>query len=107
MRLKRYSRILFVTFCVGMAWYSWTSWSTAMPQYRNEALMVPTFLMYALAIPASLIVQVVSSGLEQIAPSGRLYAAHGYLDWILKTWAPLTIAGYWQWFVLVPRLLRR
>lgn len=104
---KRLAQVAFVVACGGLAWYAWASWSVALPQYKNEVLVVPTFLLYMLTLPASLVIQLISTGLTLILPIDRLDAGTGFLNWMFKTWMPLTIAGYWQWFTFVPRLLRR
>jgi len=104
--LTRLAQAFFIAACVGLAWYAWASWAEALPQYKNEALTIPTVLLYALTLPASLAVQMIYTGLALVTPIDRLDAGTAFLNWMFKTWGPLTIAGYLQWFVLVPRLVR-
>lgn len=103
---ERLAQALFIAICVGLAWYAWSSWSEALPQYKNEALTIPTVLLYALTIPASLVVQLLYTGLALVTPIDRLDAGTAFLNWMFKTWGPLTVVGYLQWFVFVPRLVR-
>lgn len=105
MRL-RFAQALFSAACVGVAWYAWSSWSDALPQYKNEALTIPTVLLYAVTFPASLAVQLIYTGLALVTSFDRLDAGTAFLNWMSRTWVPLTMAGYLQWFVLVPRLVR-
>jgi small-conductance mechanosensitive channel len=100
------AQALFIAACVGLAWYAWSSWSEALPQYRNEALTIPTLLLYALTFPASLGVQLLYTGLALVTPIDRLDVGTAFLTWVFKTWEPLTVFGYLQWFVFVPRLAR-
>jgi TRAP-type C4-dicarboxylate transport system permease small subunit len=102
----RLAQALFIAASVGIAWYAWSSWSDALPQYKNEALTIPTVLLYAVTLPASLAVQLIYTGLALVTPIDRLDAGTAFLNWMFKTWGPLTVAGYLQWFVLVPRLVR-
>lgn len=100
------ARTLFIAACVGVAYYAWSSWSEALPQYKNEALIIPTFTLYAVTFPVSFVVQLIYTGLALITSIDRLDAGTEFLNWMIKTWGPLTIAGYLQWFFLVPRLIR-
>jgi TRAP-type C4-dicarboxylate transport system permease small subunit len=103
---ERLAQALFIAVCVGLAWYAWSSWAEALPQYRNEALTIPTFLLYAMTLPGSLLVQLLYTGLALVIPVDRFDAGTAFLNWMLKTWGPLTVVGYLQWFVFVPRLAR-
>ena len=104
---RRVAQGIFVAACVGVAWYAWASWSEALPQYKVEALAIPTFLLYALTLPVSLLVQAVYTGLALVTPIDRLDMGTTFLSWLFRTWGPLTIAGYLQWFVILPWLWRR
>jgi small-conductance mechanosensitive channel len=99
-------RALFIAASVGLAWYAWSSWLEALPQYKNETLIIPTLLLYALTFPASLVVQLLYTGLALVTPIDQFDMGTTYLNWMLTTWGPLTFFGYLQWFVLVPRLIR-
>jgi TRAP-type C4-dicarboxylate transport system permease small subunit len=103
---KRLARALFIAVCVGLGWYAWSLWSEASSQYKNEALTIPTILLYVLTLPGSLLVQLIYSGLALVTPIDRLDAGTAFLNWMVKTWGPLTVVGYLQWFVFVPRLIR-
>jgi hypothetical protein len=103
---KRLVRTLFVTACAGLAWYAWSSWSEAPTQYKNEALTIPTLVLYAVTLPASLLVQLIYTVLALVTPIDRFDAGTAFLNWIFKTWWPLTTIGYLQWFVFVPRMVR-
>ena len=103
---ERLAQVLFIAVCVGLAWYAWSSWSEALPQYKNESLTIPTILLYAVTLPGSFLVQLIYTGLAFMTPIDRLDAGTAFLNWMFKTWGPLTVAGYLQWFVLVPRLVR-
>lgn len=103
---QRLAQALFIAVCVGLAWYAWSSWSAALPQYKNEALVVPTILLYAVTLPGSLLVQLVCTGLALVTPIDQLDVGTAFSNWIFKTWGPLTVVGYLQWFVFVPRLAR-
>lgn len=103
---ERLAQALFIAVCVGLAWYAWSSWSEALPKYKNEALTIPTILLYAVTLPASLLVQLLYTGLALVTPVDRLDAGTAFLNWMFKTWGPLTVVGYLQWFVFVPRLAR-
>jgi TRAP-type C4-dicarboxylate transport system permease small subunit len=102
----RLAQALFIAACIGVAWYAWSSWSDALPQYKNEALNIPTVLLYTVTLPASLAAQLIYTGLALVMPIDRLDAGTAFLNWMFKTWGPLTLAGYLQWFVLLPRLVR-
>lgn len=102
----RLAKALFIAAHVGVAWYAWSSWSDALPQYKNEALFISSILLYVVTLPASLAVQLIYTGLALVTPIDRLDAGTAFLTWMLMTWGPLTVAGYLQWFVLVPRLVR-
>jgi hypothetical protein len=103
----RLAQALFIAACVGVTWYAWSSWSDALPQYKNEALIIPTALLYTMTFPASLAVQLIYTGLALVTPIDRLSASPAFLTWMFMTWGPLAVAGYLQWFVLVPGLVRR
>lgn len=77
-----------------------------MPQYKNEALIKVTLMLYVLTLPLSLLVGLIYAGLVLVTPIDQLDAGTAFLTWMLVTWGPLTVAGYLQWFVLVPRLVR-
>lgn len=100
------ARVLFIAAHVAVAWYAWSSWLDALPQYKNEALFISSILLYAVTLPASLVVQLIYAGLAMVTPIDRFDAGTAFLTWMLMTWGPLTVAGYLQWFVLVPRLVR-
>lgn len=102
---KRSVQALFVAACVTVDWYAWSSWSDALPQYRNEALIIPTVLLYAVTFPAGLVFQLIYTALAQITPIGQLNAGTAFWSWMLATWVPLTAIGFLQWFFLVPRLV--
>jgi small-conductance mechanosensitive channel len=103
---KQLVRTLFITACAGLAWYAWSSWSEAPPQYKNEALIIPTLVLYAVTLPASLLVQLIYTALALILPIDRFDVGTAFLNWMFKTWCPLTIIGYLQWFVFVPHMVR-
>jgi putative Mn2+ efflux pump MntP len=103
---KRLAQALFIGVCVGLVWQAWSSWSEALPQYKNEALTSPTVLLYAVTLPGSLLVQLVYTGLALVTSIDRLDVGTAFLNWMFKTWGPLTVVGYLQWFVFVPRLTR-
>jgi Na+/H+-dicarboxylate symporter len=103
---ERLAQVLFIAVCVGLVWYAWLSWSGALPQYKSEALTIPTALLFVLTFPASLVVQLLYTGLALVTPIDRLDAGTAFLNWMFKIWGPLTVFGYLQWFVFVPRLAR-
>jgi hypothetical protein len=103
---KWISRTLFSVACVGLAWYAWVLWLEALPQYKNETLIVPTILLYVLTFPASLVAQGVYTGLALIVPD-YFNMSNVFLNWLYKTWVPLTAIGWIQWFVLFPWWLRK
>lgn len=104
---SRCAQVSFIAVCIGLAWYTWTSLSEALPQYKGEGFIIPTIVLYGLTLPASLLVQVVYAGLVCVTQLDRLDVGTTFLHWLLKTWGPLTIAGYVQWFVFVPCIVRR
>jgi hypothetical protein len=97
---------LFIAACAGLAWYAWSSWSEALPQYKNETLIKATLMLYVLTLPSSCLFGLIYAGLVLTTPIDRLDAGNAFLNWMFHTWAPLTAAGYLQWFVLAPRLIR-
>jgi small-conductance mechanosensitive channel len=103
---ERLAQALFIAVCVGLAWYAWSSWSETLPPYKNEAFIIPTILLYALTLPGSLLVQLLYTGLALVTPVDRLDAGTAFLSWMFGVWGPLTVVGYLQWFVFVPRLAR-
>jgi len=103
---KWFAQVIFLAACVGLVWYAWASWSETLPQYKNEAFIIPTILLYVLTLPASLLVEVIYMGLAVLTPIDQLDLGTAFLNWLFKTWGPLTIAGYLQWFVFVPRVMR-
>ncbi|MDR3323852.1 MAG: hypothetical protein LBS89_06580, partial [Zoogloeaceae bacterium] len=86
---------------------AWFSWSTTLPgtEARSWALFIPDLLLYVLTLPTGLLVPWVYAGLAQLS-IGSLDTGHPFLDWMLERWCVLTIVGYLQWFVFVPRVLR-
>lgn len=102
----RLTQLLFIATCVAVVWLGWSSWSGALPQYKNEALTIPTLLLYLVALPTSVAVQLIYMLLALFTPIDRIDAGTGFLNWLFKTWVPLTVAGYLQWFVFLPRLVR-
>lgn len=100
------ARALFIVAYFGVAIYSWSSWSEALPQYKNEALFISSILLYAMTFPASLLVQLTYIALGQLISIDNFDAGTGFMTWMFLTWTPLTLAGYLQWFVLVPRCAR-
>jgi hypothetical protein len=103
---RRLTRALFIVVCVGLAWYAWSSWSEAPPQYKNETLIKATLMLYVVTLPSSWLVGLIYAELILMTSIDRLDAGSAFLNWMFQTWAPLTVAGYLQWFVLVPRLVR-
>jgi len=95
---------LYIVFSVGLALYGWLSWIDALPQYKNESLTIPTVLLYAVTLPGSFVVQALFTALSLVFPVDRFDMGSGLLNWMIKAWGPLTVVGYLQWFVLVPRL---
>lgn len=104
---KRLASAIFVASCIAVAWYAWDSWLEALPQYEREALIIPTILLYVLTFPASLIVQLFYTGLALVTPIDQFDVETAFLNWMFKTWGPLTIVGNLQWFVLLPWLWRK
>lgn len=102
----RFVQALFVVVHVGLAWYAWSSWSGALPQYKSEALFTSSIMLYAVTFPASLAAQLIYTAVAQVTPIEQFDAGTAFLTWMLMTWVPLTVAGYLQWFVFVPRLFR-
>lgn len=103
----RLARILFVAAYVGLALYAWSSWAEAQPQYKNEVLIKVTLILYFTTLPSSLLVGLIYAGLVLVIPIDHLDAGAAFLNWLCKTWGPLAIAGYLQWFVLLPWLWRK
>jgi hypothetical protein len=91
----------------GILWYAWASWSDALSPYQNEALLIPTMLLYALTLPISLLVQIVCTSLAFLTPLDQINLGSTFANWMVKTWALLVIAGYVQWFMILPRLIRK
>jgi hypothetical protein len=102
----RLARALFVAAYVGVLWYAWSSWSDALPQYKNEALIKVTLMLYMLTFPSSVLVGLIYAGLAPTFPIEQLDVGTAFLNWMFNTWGPLTIIGYLQWFVFVPRMVR-
>lgn len=101
------ARTIYFIAGAGIAGYAWVSWSDALPLYKDETLFVPTILLYVLALPISVLVQVVYIGLTLLAPPAQINFGSAFLNWMAKTWALLVIAGYMQWFVIFPRIIHR
>jgi hypothetical protein len=98
---------LFIAACIGLAWYTWSAWSEALPQYKNEALLLSSILLYIFMWPGSILVQLLHMVMQLVIPiNDQFDMGNKFLAWILTTWAPLTIVGYLQWLVLIPRLAR-
>lgn len=87
-----------------IAVYAWSHWSSALPQYKHETLFVPTFFLYVLTFPISLIYQMIYTILSIIVDLPDLGTS--FLNWMLYTWFFLVVFGYMQWFVLFPLLIR-
>jgi len=102
---RQAAQFLYFIACVGIAWYAWASWSDAMPPYKNEALFIPTILLYGLTLPISLLVQGVYTGLAFVMPLDQINLGSAFVNWMVKTWGLLVVAGYAQWFVILPRLV--
>jgi hypothetical protein len=100
-------RALFIAACAGLALHAWGAWSGALPQYKNEVFLFSNILLYVLAFPGSFLVQLLHMGVQHVTPAvGQFDADNAFLGWMLMVWMPLTVVGYLQWFVLVPRLVR-
>jgi amino acid permease len=41
-----------------------------------------------------------------LLPMNHYYINDDFLNWMLWIWLPLTLSGYIQWFVIMPRLIR-
>ena len=99
-------RFLYTVTCFGMAWYACYAYATALPQYKNEALTISTLLLYVITFPSSLAVQEIYVALMSLATFNEIRFGTGFSNWIVTTWGPLAIAGYFQWFYLLPRFFR-
>ena len=106
MARQRLCRILFISASLALAWYAWSAWASALPQYKNEALVIPTVILYAGTLPVSLLIQLVYTILAHLTPLDRAEFGSGILNWMITTWLPLTVSGYLQWFILAPRMVR-
>lgn len=104
---RRLVQFFYFVASIGIAWYAWASWSDALPPYKNEALLIPTILLYGLTLPISLLVQAVYTSLAFVTPLDQINLGSAFVNWMVKTWVLLVIAGYVQWFVIFPRLIRK
>lgn len=104
---RQAAQLLYFMASVGIAWYAWACWSDALPPYKNETLLVPTILLYGLTLPISLLVQGVYTGLAFLTPPDQINLGSAFVNWMVKTWFLLVIAGYVQWFEISPRLIRK
>jgi hypothetical protein len=99
---------LFVVIYIGLAWYIWLAWSAAPFKYKDKILDTATYMLYVLDFPSSWLLGLVYDKLvvmKFIDPYP--YGADGlFFRWMFQRWVPLTIVGYIQWLVLVPRLIR-
>lgn len=100
-------QMIYFASCVGIVWYAWASWSNALPQYKNEALIIPTILLYGITLPISLLVQIVYTGLAFVTPLDQVNLGSTFINWIVKTWILLVVTGYVQWFVILPRIIHK
>jgi hypothetical protein len=97
---------LFCVTCIVLAVYAWYLWLEALPQYKNEIFIIPTIILYTLTFPISLIIQIIYTGMAFVMPIDKINIGSEFLNWIIITWLPLSVFGYLQWFVWVPRLVR-
>ena len=104
---ERLVRVLFIAVCVGLVLYGWSVWSGALPQYKNEALIKVTIILYIITLPSSFLVGMIYAGVALIMPIQQLDAGTAFLSWMIQTWGPLTVVGYVQWFVLLPWLWQK
>ena len=103
--MRRYIfKFIFYLICVGIGWYALFQWSSALPQYKNEALFIPTFFLYVITFPISLIYQVIYTVLSSMA--GLFDFGTSILNWIFYTWIALVALGHIQWFFLFPWLFK-
>lgn len=100
----RFYKIIFIVACVGILCYAWLSWLDAFTQYKNEAFIIPTILLYIITFPLSLLVQLAYTSISSIIPIDQFNIGTLFLNWLFKTWLPLFVVGYLQWFVLIPYL---
>lgn len=86
--------------------------ATGPDPYAGEAAIVRILPVLVLGFPLSLAAAILIAYLGALVPdaagpalSPTLGLPDGVVDWTIL-WAILTLAGYVQWFVLVPRLAR-
>lgn len=82
------------------------SYQEAPPIYAREAFAVPTCIAYALSAPSSLIIQLLITVAGDYGPK-TIAEWLGSTKGVVGTLASCFVAGYWQWFVLLPRIFRR
>ncbi|MDR2207943.1 MAG: hypothetical protein LBE22_03075, partial [Azoarcus sp.] len=90
------ARILFIAAGVGLAWYVWLSWLGALPQYKHEALIEGTLMLYMLIFPSSVLFGFIFAALTIITPIDQINAGNAFLNWMFTTWGPMVIFGYCQ-----------
>lgn len=65
------------------------------------------WLMLALSFPGGIVCALIFSGFAYVLyQATAMTVPTTYLS-ILLFWAVFFVVGYWQWFVLVPRLVKR
>jgi hypothetical protein len=74
--------------------------------YKNKALLMATDMLYVLTLPLSSLLELIYTKLRLAMSIDHLDVGGSFLNWILQAWMPLTVVGYIQWLVLVPRLIR-
>ena len=102
----RYVAAVWLAACVAVLCFS--LWSYA-PGPRSDAMVLFAWAMLALSFPAGLLVSLALAVALQVIDTSAA------LQWIqLPTWMGVSLvwlffclAGYTQWFVLVPRVQRR
>lgn len=104
MTCKRLFQALYIICCIGVVWHTWFLWTAHLPEQNHEIFLFSVYQLMVLAFPIYFVYMVFCIEVMQIFPTANLFSDRPFLSWLLLFWAPTSAAGYWQWFVLVPRL---
>jgi hypothetical protein len=102
----RYVAVFWLAACTAVLCFSLWAYS---PGPRSDAIVLFAWAMVALSFPAGLLVSLALAAVLSAADSSAAFQWANLPVWagLPVAWGAFCFAGYAQWFVLVPRLLRR
>ena len=104
MKPRLIGKTFYAIIFAGALVFAYISFLRAPPQYKNEAFIIPTIVLFWGNFPMSLFVAAIHHVLSHISTLNVWLSKYdfGIFGWIFTTWLPLGAAGYIQWFIVLP-----